>query len=134
MRPSWPLVWALKPLQNSMMLTPCWPSAGPTGGAGFALPAGIWSFTIAWTFLAISDSLHLVVLELDWGQPTEDRHHHLELAPLGVHVLDDPGEVHERTLDHPHLVALLEDGLGLRLLGPRLHLAQDLVDLAPRDR
>ena len=31
----------LNALQNSMMLTPCWPSAGPTGGAGFAAPAGI---------------------------------------------------------------------------------------------
>ena len=46
-RPSWLPVWALKPLQNSMMLTPCWPSAGPTGGEGLALPAGICSFTIA---------------------------------------------------------------------------------------
>ena len=36
-------VWALNALQNSMMLTPCWPSAGPTGGAGFAAPAGICS-------------------------------------------------------------------------------------------
>jgi hypothetical protein len=34
------------------MLTPCWPSAGPTGGAGVALPAGIWSFTIPVTFCA----------------------------------------------------------------------------------
>jgi hypothetical protein len=25
----------------------------PTGGAGFAAPAGIWSFTIARTFFAI---------------------------------------------------------------------------------
>ena len=33
-------VFALKALQNSMMLTPCWPSAGPMGGAGFAFPAG----------------------------------------------------------------------------------------------
>jgi len=35
-------------LQNSMMFTPCWPSAGPIGGAGVAFPAGTWSFTIAW--------------------------------------------------------------------------------------
>ena len=34
--PSLPWVCALKALQNSMMFTPCWPSAGPTGGAGFA--------------------------------------------------------------------------------------------------
>src|SRR3954453_10658409 len=35
-------VAALYALQNSMMLTPCWPSAGPTGGAGVAAPALIW--------------------------------------------------------------------------------------------
>ena len=39
--PGWPCVRALNALQNSMMLTPRWPSAGPTGGLGFALPAGI---------------------------------------------------------------------------------------------
>src|SRR5438477_6062406 len=43
-------VCALKPLQNSMMLTPCWPRAGPTGGDGLALPAGICSLTTAWSF------------------------------------------------------------------------------------
>jgi hypothetical protein len=46
-RPSWSLpdVLALNALQKSMMLTPCGPSAVPTGGAGVALPAGICSFT-----------------------------------------------------------------------------------------
>ena len=34
-------VRALNSLQNSMMFTPCCPSAGPTGGDGFALPAGL---------------------------------------------------------------------------------------------
>ena len=34
-------VCALNVLQNSMILTPRWPSAGPTGGDGFAAPAGI---------------------------------------------------------------------------------------------
>jgi hypothetical protein len=54
-RPSWslPEVFALKALQKSMMFTPCGPSAVPTGGAGVALPAGIWSFTLAVTFFAI---------------------------------------------------------------------------------
>src|SRR5579871_5747254 len=43
MRPSWSFadVFALKALQNSMMFTPCGPSAVPTGGAGVAFPAGI---------------------------------------------------------------------------------------------
>ena len=33
-------VWALNALTNSMMLMPCWPRAGPTGGAGLAWPPG----------------------------------------------------------------------------------------------
>src|SRR5262249_38665853 len=36
------------------MFTPCWPSAGPTGGAGVACPPGHWSFTFAVTTLAIA--------------------------------------------------------------------------------
>src|SRR5262249_11910827 len=54
-RPSWSLpdVLALNALQKSMMLTPCGPSAVPTGGAGVAFPAGICNFTFAVTFFAI---------------------------------------------------------------------------------
>src|SRR5215475_12380241 len=133
-RPSWELVCALKPLQNSMMLTPCWPRAGPTGGEGLALPAGICSFTSAWTFLAMSESLHLVVLELHRRQAPEDGHHHLELAPLGVEVVDGPLEVDEWPFDHPHLVAALEGRAQLRLLGTLLHLAEDAFDLLRRQR
>src|SRR5439155_25983387 len=36
-----------------MMFTPCWPRAVPTGGAGVAMPALIWSFTTAWIFLRL---------------------------------------------------------------------------------
>src|SRR3954454_4331734 len=36
----WSWVCALNALQTSRMFTPCWPSAGPSGGAGFAAPAG----------------------------------------------------------------------------------------------
>ena len=46
-------VAALYALQNSMMLTPCWPSAGPTGGAGLAAPAGTCSLMSVRTFLAM---------------------------------------------------------------------------------
>src|SRR5450755_20799 len=55
MRPSWSLaeVLALNALQNSMMFTPCGPSAVPTGGAGVALPAGICNLTCPVTFFAI---------------------------------------------------------------------------------
>src|SRR6266851_3737939 len=45
-------VCALKALQNSMILTPFCPSAGPTGGDGFAAPAGICSLIDPTTFLA----------------------------------------------------------------------------------
>src|SRR5947208_768304 len=37
--------------QKSMMLTPCWPSAVPTGGAGVACAARICSLTNARIFL-----------------------------------------------------------------------------------
>jgi hypothetical protein len=49
-------VWALKALQNSMMFSPRWPSAGPTGGEGFALPAGICSLMKPTIFLAMKGS------------------------------------------------------------------------------
>src|SRR5271169_2807055 len=39
-RPCMFWVCALNALQNSMILTPRWPNAGPTGGEGLAAPAG----------------------------------------------------------------------------------------------
>src|ERR1043165_1962669 len=97
MRPFSCAVCALNALQNSMMLTPCWPSAGPTGGAGFACPPGICSLMIVSTFFAISPSwssffsvqfLHLIEAELDRNLALEDIHEHLELLLVGVHVDD----------------------------------------------
>src|SRR5918993_2951555 len=49
-RPSCPAVFALKFLQKSMMLTPCGPSAVPTGGAGVAEPACSCTLTSAAIF------------------------------------------------------------------------------------
>ena len=46
-------VCALNALTNSMMLMPCWPSAGPTGGAGLAWPPGACRRIVVRTFLAI---------------------------------------------------------------------------------
>jgi hypothetical protein len=46
-------VWALNALQNSMMFRPRWPSAGPMGGEGFALPAGTCSFMNPTIFFAM---------------------------------------------------------------------------------
>src|SRR6476660_649943 len=48
--PRWASVAALYALTNSMMLTPCWPRAGPTGGAGVAAPAWICSLMKPETF------------------------------------------------------------------------------------
>src|SRR5512133_4245384 len=109
MRPSWAWVWALKVLQNSIMLTPCWPRAGPTGGEGLALPAGTCSFTWAVTFLATrldmppprwrpsraSDPLHLEELEVHRGRPAEDAHHDLEPPLVRLDLLHHPREVGE---------------------------------------
>src|SRR6202167_4646199 len=50
-------VCALNCLQNSMMLTPCWPNAGPIGGDGLAAPAGTCSLIYACTFFAICQFL-----------------------------------------------------------------------------
>ena len=53
MRPFSCAVCALNAFVNSTMLTPCWPSAGPTGGAGLAWPPGIWSLMSVRIFFAI---------------------------------------------------------------------------------
>src|ERR1700746_3292180 len=50
-------VCALNALQNSMMLRPRWPSAGPIGGDGLAAPAGTCNFRDPVTFFAIGYSL-----------------------------------------------------------------------------
>src|SRR5689334_15390669 len=50
-------VRALNCLQNSMMLICAWPNAGPTGGAGVALPASICNLTDVCTFFGAICSL-----------------------------------------------------------------------------
>src|SRR5579862_4864544 len=96
MFPRWDSVAALYCLQKSMMLTPCGPSAVPTGGAGVAAPACSCTFTTAATFFFLggmccfplsvlrSDLGDLVERELDRGLPAEDRDEDLQL--LGVRV------------------------------------------------
>src|SRR5512139_3962313 len=111
-RPSWLPVFALKFLQKSMMFRPCGPSAVPTGGAGVALPAGIWSLTTACTFFALdrgrgcrallahprrlSQFLDLQKIQLHRRRPAEDRHHHLQRVLVDVDVVDNPVEARER--------------------------------------
>src|SRR5262249_62342687 len=112
-RPIWSRVASLYSLTNWPMFTPCWPSAGPTGGAGVAWPAGIWSLTSALTsFLApplagaplpapgfagaaamclprasASGGLHPPVLQFDRGLAAEGRHDDAHEAPGVVPLL-----------------------------------------------
>src|SRR5215210_6458933 len=116
-----------------MMFTPCWPSAGPTGGAGVAAPAWICSLMIAASFFALggmcvlscvvslwrvgceaSDLLDLAEGELDRGLPAEDRHQHLELLGVGVDLVDRGRQGRERPIHDGDGLAHLEvGGLGL---------------------
>src|SRR4051812_47800298 len=112
-----------------MMLTPCWPRAVPTGGAGVACPARICSLTIASTFfrgrrvpVAVmcgascganglpasrarmsfgSDLLDLVEPELDRRLPVEDVDEDLQFALVEVDLADRAVEVRERARDDP---------------------------------
>src|SRR3954463_5209217 len=102
----------LKSLQKPMMFTPCWPSAGPTGGEGFAFPAGSCSLTIPVTFFISTllwwcerlesglppwlRLLHLHEVQLDRRGAAEDRDQHPHAALVRVHFLDGAVEVRER--------------------------------------
>src|SRR3954453_16197256 len=80
-----------------MMFTPCWPSAGPTGGAGVAAPAWICNLMIAESFRFLGgissflldlDLRHLAERQLDGGLAAEDGHQHLELLCVHVDLVD----------------------------------------------
>src|SRR5215475_7494456 len=116
MRPACAWVCALKALQNSMMLTPRCPRAGPTGGLGFACPAGICSLISAMTFfMAASRLLDLDEVELDRSRAPEDADQDPQLPFVRLHFLHHAIEVLEGPIDHLHLLALLEEDLRLRL-------------------
>src|SRR5688572_30576698 len=130
--PAYCCVASLYCLQKSMMLTPCWPRAVPTGGAGVAWPALIWSFTAARIFFfdAIphhllrsqrlrtrpaslphvdrSDLRDLVEGQLDRRLPVEDVDQDLQPRLVGVDLVDRAVEVGERTGRDANDVAFLE--------------------------
>src|SRR3954451_19501388 len=101
-RPFWSWVCALNALQNSMMFTPCWPSAGPTGGARLAAPPGTWSLIRVRTFLAMrrvgrlarvgrtapSNLLDLVEAHFHRRLAPEDRDEHLQLRGVFIYLGD----------------------------------------------
>src|SRR5258708_10775053 len=92
-------VAALYCLTKSMMLTPCGPSAVPTGGAGVAAPAFSWTLTTAAIFfflgaiclkslslscLSCSDLADLVEGQLHRRLSADDRIEHLQFLGIGV--------------------------------------------------
>src|SRR5690349_21362618 len=107
-----------------MMLTPCWPSAGPTGGAGVAAPALICSLMIAESFRLLGGisrfllDLNLGDLaerQLDGGLAAEDGHQDLELLRVHVHLADRGRERGERAVHDGDGLADLEVDLDGRL-------------------
>src|ERR1022692_3847691 len=134
--PRWVSVAALYCLTKSMMLTPCGPSAVPTGGAGVAWPACSCTLTTAAIFFFRgamfpgpyltgvraenrSDLADLIERELDRGLAAEDRDEHLELLGIGVDLVHGSRERRERAVHHGNRLAHLEvhrrgpHGLGL---------------------
>src|SRR5438046_2897348 len=121
-----------------MMLTPCWPSAGPTGGAGLARPALICSLMIAASFFFLggisvflfrvvprggparhrvaarlpagnrSDLGDLGERQLDRSLATEDRHEHLQLLAVRVDLTDGSGQRGEGAVHNGDGLADLE--------------------------
>src|SRR6476660_9538570 len=121
-------VCALNALQNSMMFRPRWPSAGPMGGAGFALPAGTCSLMNPTTFFAMSSLLwvqanalgvlpesssllYLTEFKLHRRGPAENRHRHAQPALLVIHVFHRALEVRKRPVLDAHHLAVLEQHL-----------------------
>src|SRR5256714_6663709 len=135
MRPFSCAVCALNACENSMMLTPCWPSAGPTGGAGFACPPGICSLMSVRTFLAMSvQLLHLVERQLHRNLALENVDEHLQLLLVRIDVDDLAVEVGERAGGYLHRLAERELDLRARPLAVAATGVQDPVDLALRQR
>src|SRR5208283_3414874 len=95
-------VLALNCLQKSMMLTPCGPSAVPTGGAGVALPAGNCSLMVVCTFFGgifplpqslslarcgarhLSQLFHAREIQFDWSGAAENRHGNFQTAVIVI--------------------------------------------------
>src|SRR5260370_16052349 len=111
-----------------MMLAPWGPGAVPTGGAGVAWPAGIWSLTPARIFFLLRDSGAAIVVtsflfllelgdllerEFDGGLPAKDVDENFQLGLIDVDVRDRAGEVGEGAGDHPDALTHLELEAGL---------------------
>src|SRR5438477_7544057 len=134
--PDWVAVRSLYSFKNAIMLMPCWPNAGPTGGAGVALPAGSCSVMTALTFFAIQalldDPLHLQEIELDGRLAAEERHQYPHFALFRIDVVNHADEIGKRTIDDLDAFALSKADFNLgRLLAD---LFQDLFHFVVLER
>src|ERR1051325_2942781 len=133
-----------------MMLICAWPSAGPTGGAGVALPASICNLTDVCTFFGaicrypdlffyvtqalppVLDSLryflYLPKLQLDRGCAAENRDHHLERLAIFVDLVHGAIEVGERPIGNSDSLVLLELHPDLGFVLAYGHPIDNLVD------
>src|ERR1035437_3478572 len=116
---SW--VLALNCLQNSIILIPLEPNAGPTGGDGFAAPPLICNLISPAISLAIiilifdvkvepmicnSNQLFLFYLcegKFERSFPTENHNHNFKFFLFGVYFLNKPAKSAERTKNHFHV-------------------------------
>src|SRR6185503_8167586 len=137
-----------------MMFRPRWPSAGPIGGLGLALPAGtcnlmnptiFFAMYFSWWVQTDAESMTARVLpgllrlfdlpefEFDGRRPPENRHRHAQLRLVVVHVFDRAVEIGKRPFPDPHRLADLEQHLGLGLFHALLHLLQDVLHFLVAD-
>src|SRR4030095_9378959 len=132
-------VAALNCLQNSGMLTPRWPSAGPIGGEGLACPAGTWSLMYPSIFFIFAR-----VPRLSPSQPKASRPAHIRARPESAGRTSTPTLSTSRATRDcgaaegaaapAHLLAALEGNGRLRPLDAFLHLLKDAPGFLVGDR
>src|SRR5512136_307404 len=141
-------VRALYSLQKAIIFKPCWPRAGPTGGAGLALPAWICSLTTAFTFLAILTNpppqiitaqhycrarigrwLHPFNLQkvyFYWRLAAKHADQHAHAGAVGINGIHCAHKVLKRSLDDAHFLPFSKADLDLGRFG--FHALEDFVD------
>src|SRR5579863_684579 len=113
-----------------MMLTPCGPSAVRIGGAGFAFPAGICSFTTALIRFAITvsfqllrydnlpglDFFNLEEIQYDRCLTSEEGDQHGNFIAIHIDLAHRANKLGERTINDAHTLAFGETDFCFRLI------------------
>src|SRR3989339_2038580 len=130
-RPASAWVFALKLLQNSMMLTPRWPKAGPIGGWGFAAPAGICNLMYPVIFLAMVSFLslfyqsYLVEAQFQRSRASKDTDQNGQFVVFFIHLVDHPVKLGERSVNNHHRLPQGEGRIDFGLFNPRRDLTSN---------